>query len=65
MTVAVATNQSGIARQYYNFNTLHQMHQKMIDGQLTLAGHNALRVFCLRVNLDRLLHAHHKQEYAL
>lgn len=30
--VAVATNQSGIARQYYSFNTLHQMHQKMIDG---------------------------------
>lgn len=29
--VTVATNQSGIARKYYDINTLCQIHQKMID----------------------------------
>lgn len=29
--IAIATNQSGIARQYFSIATLHNMHKKMID----------------------------------
>lgn len=29
--VAIATNQSGIGRGYYNVDTMHNMHQKMAD----------------------------------
>ena len=35
-TVAVATNQSGIARQYYDLKTLQSIHQKMHDGLAAL-----------------------------
>ena len=38
-TIAVATNQSGIARGYYNFETLNDMHKKLDELLLPYHGH--------------------------
>ncbi|MDH3325630.1 MAG: D-glycero-beta-D-manno-heptose 1,7-bisphosphate 7-phosphatase [Gammaproteobacteria bacterium] len=37
-TVAIATNQSGIARGFYSENTLQQMHEKMTDLLIPING---------------------------
>lgn len=45
-TVAVATNQSGIARGYYDVATLDAIHKKMRDGVEAAGGHIDLVVYC-------------------
>ncbi|MCA8864183.1 MULTISPECIES: D-glycero-beta-D-manno-heptose 1,7-bisphosphate 7-phosphatase [unclassified Halomonas] len=45
-TVAVATNQSGIARGYYDEATLHTMHEHLIRLVTSEGGHIAHIVYC-------------------
>lgn len=45
-TVAVATNQSGIARGYYDVQTLHAMHKKMARMLERYGGHVEAIFFC-------------------
>jgi len=44
--IAVATNQSGLARGYFNINELHAMHSKMDKLLKTLGGHIDSVFFC-------------------
>ncbi|MBU0743873.1 MAG: D-glycero-beta-D-manno-heptose 1,7-bisphosphate 7-phosphatase [Gammaproteobacteria bacterium] len=44
--VAVATNQSGIARGYYSLETLDAIHQKMLDETKAAGGEIAKIFFC-------------------
>lgn len=44
--IAVATNQSGIARGYYDLSTLERIHQKMHDALAMLGGKIDTLVFC-------------------
>ncbi len=45
-TVAIATNQSGIARGYYSENTLHKMHEKMTNLLKPLHGKVSAIFYC-------------------
>ncbi len=45
-TVAVATNQSGIARGYFDLNTLNQMHAKLQRLLAAVGGRIDLLLFC-------------------
>lgn len=45
-TVAVATNQSGIARGYYNLATLESMHQRLRERVAEQGGELGLVVYC-------------------
>ena len=45
-TVAVATNQSGIARGYYTLDTLQQMHDKLDKQLAELGGHVDYIAYC-------------------
>jgi D-glycero-D-manno-heptose 1,7-bisphosphate phosphatase len=45
-TVAVATNQSGIARGYYDLEALQSMHEKMQHGLESLGGQVGLIAYC-------------------
>ena len=45
-TVAVATNQSGIARGYYSLDTLQQMHDKLANLLSELGGHVDYIAYC-------------------
>ena len=45
-TVAVATNQSGIARGYYSLQTLDAMHQSLRERVAALGGEVGLIVYC-------------------
>jgi len=45
-TIAVATNQSGIARGYYDLETLHAMHKKMDRLLEPYGGHIEALFFC-------------------
>jgi D-glycero-D-manno-heptose 1,7-bisphosphate phosphatase len=44
--VHVATNQSGIARNYYDLTTLERIHQKMLNGVKALGGKIDFIAFC-------------------
>jgi D-glycero-D-manno-heptose 1,7-bisphosphate phosphatase len=44
--VAVATNQSGIARTYYDLNTLEKIHHKMQEALKKVGGHLDAIFFC-------------------
>lgn len=44
--VAVATNQSGIARGYFELDTLNEMHEKLRRGLAAVGGHVDAIVFC-------------------
>ncbi|VAX10425.1 Histidinol-phosphatase [hydrothermal vent metagenome] len=44
--VAVATNQSGLARGLFDIHTLNAIHQKMSDALAKLGGHIDLVLFC-------------------
>ncbi|PCI39036.1 MAG: D-glycero-beta-D-manno-heptose-1,7-bisphosphate 7-phosphatase [Thiotrichales bacterium] len=46
ITVAVATNQSGIARRYYSLQTLHIIHKKMYGELQAVAGNIDKLVYC-------------------
>ncbi|MDX1335709.1 MAG: D-glycero-beta-D-manno-heptose 1,7-bisphosphate 7-phosphatase, partial [Gammaproteobacteria bacterium] len=45
-TVAVATNQSGIARGYYDLDALQAMHRKMKSGLEELGGELGMIAYC-------------------
>lgn len=45
-TIAVATNQSGIARGLFDLDMLGKIHQKMYDSLAKVGGHIDLLVFC-------------------
>lgn len=45
-TLAVATNQSGVARGYFDLATLHAMHEKMIQLAAKQGGHIAHIAYC-------------------
>ncbi|MCU1719105.1 D-glycero-beta-D-manno-heptose 1,7-bisphosphate 7-phosphatase [Pseudomonas sp. 5P_3.1_Bac2] len=45
-TIAIATNQSGIARGYYPLSTLHAMHQRLRDLVAEQGGELGLIVYC-------------------
>ncbi|EPJ51775.1 MAG: histidinol-phosphate phosphatase family protein [Osedax symbiont Rs2] len=51
--IAVATNQSGIARGYYDLKTLEAMHQKMIELVESKGGKIDKIVFCPHLDEDR------------
>lgn len=51
--VAVATNQSGIARHYYNTATLEQIHQRMIDLVSQAGGQLSHIAYCPHLDEDR------------
>lgn len=44
--VAVATNQSGVARGYFELDTLNEMHEKLRRGLAAVGGHVDAIVFC-------------------
>ncbi|WP_027965684.1 D-glycero-beta-D-manno-heptose 1,7-bisphosphate 7-phosphatase [Halomonas halocynthiae] len=50
--VAIATNQSGIARQYYNTDTLNQIHQRMSDIVTEAGGHLDHIAYCPHVDAN-------------
>ncbi|MDP3621552.1 MAG: D-glycero-beta-D-manno-heptose 1,7-bisphosphate 7-phosphatase [Polynucleobacter sp.] len=51
--IAVATNQSGLARGLFTINDLHAMHQKMADLLSPLGGRVDSIFFCPHVDADR------------
>jgi len=50
--VAVATNQSGLARGYFNINDLHAMHNKMDKLLKPLGGHVDSIFFCPHIDAN-------------
>lgn len=51
--VGVATNQSGIARQYYDTETLGQIHQRMSDVVSEAGGHLDHIAYCPHLDADK------------
>jgi D-glycero-D-manno-heptose 1,7-bisphosphate phosphatase len=51
-TIAIATNQSGIARGYYDLETLHDMHDKMATLLLDLGASIDYIAFCPHLSDD-------------
>lgn len=51
--IAVATNQSGLARGLFSINDLHAMHQKMTDLLTPMGGRIDSIFFCPHVDADR------------
>ena len=51
-SVAVATNQAGIAKGLYSVNTLHQIHQKMADELRAAGGRLSAILFCPHADAD-------------
>lgn len=51
--IAVATNQSGLARGLFSINDLHAMHQKMADLLTPMGGRIDSIFFCPHVDADR------------
>ena len=51
--IAIATNQSGIARGFYTLQDLHAMHQKMADLLTPLVGRIDSIFFCPHVDADQ------------
>jgi len=53
--IAIATNQSGIGRDYYDLDTLNAMHQKMESLLLPLGGHISHIEFCPHIPSDNCI----------
>ncbi|MGO2131679.1 MAG: D-glycero-beta-D-manno-heptose 1,7-bisphosphate 7-phosphatase [Halomonas sp.] len=51
--VAVATNQSGIARHYYDTDMLNQIHQRMTDMVSEAGGHLDYIAYCPHLDADK------------
>jgi D-glycero-D-manno-heptose 1,7-bisphosphate phosphatase len=51
--LGVATNQSGVARGLYTEETLHAIHQKMLDAIVQAGGQVELVVYCPHLPIER------------
>ena len=54
-SVAVCTNQSGLARELFDLNTLHEIHNKMQTAIIEAGGHPIPVYFCPHLQADHCL----------